>query len=110
MKWRELDAGATIDPSGEMFDGTRLDGPSSLRRAILGKSDGFLRKFTESLMTYGLGRRVAYYDMPTVRAIVRNAARNDNRFSSFAMGIVNSPAFLMRTVQESTEAQADAQP
>ena len=109
-KWRELDAGATIDPSGEMSDGTRLDGPSSLRQAILGKSDAFLRKFTESLMTYGLGRRVAYYDMPTVRAIARNAARNDNRFFSFAMGIVNSPAFLMRTVQESTDAQADAQP
>ncbi len=109
-KWRELDAGAAIDPSGEMSDGTRLAGPSSLRQAILGKSDAFLRNFTESLMTYGLGRRVAYFDMPTVRAIARNAARNDNRFSSFAMGIVNSPAFLMRTVQESTDAQADAQP
>ncbi len=54
-----------------------------------------LTSFTESLMTYALGRRVEYFDMPTVRAIVADAAKHDYRASSFISGIVNSPAFRM---------------
>ena len=55
----------------------------------------FLLSFTENLMTYALGRRVEYTDMPTVRAIVRDAGKNDNRISSFVLGVVNSAAFRM---------------
>ncbi len=54
-----------------------------------------LRSFTENLMTYAIGRRVEYPDMPAVRAIVRDAAKNDNRLSSFVLGVVNSGAFRM---------------
>jgi hypothetical protein len=46
-------------------------------------------------MTYALGRRVEYSDMPTVRSIVNAAAKNNNRFSSYVLGIVNSAAFRM---------------
>ena len=56
-----------------MYDGTKIDGPASLRDALLKHQDVFLQVFTENLMTYALGRRVEYYDMPAVRTIVRQA-------------------------------------
>jgi hypothetical protein len=96
--WRRKDAGQAINPASELFDGTKLNGPVTLRAAILNYSDAYVRTFTENLMTYGLGRRVDYRDMPAIRAIVHDAARNDYRFSSFIMGIVKSPAFRMNTL------------
>ncbi len=104
-RWRDLDSGWAIDAAGELFDGTKVDGPSSLRKALLTHSDMFIRNFAEMLMMYGLGRRVEYYDMPQIRSIVKDAAKNNNRFSSFVLGIVASPQFQMRTVQQSTENQ-----
>jgi hypothetical protein len=65
--WRSSDSGARIDPSGELYDGTKLDGPVSLRKAILNRTDSFIASFTESLLAYGLGRLVDYRDMPAVR-------------------------------------------
>ena len=56
-----------------LYDGTKIDGAAGLRQAILKHSDMFVRTFTESLMTYAIGRRVEYYDMPTVRRIVHDA-------------------------------------
>jgi cytochrome c551/c552 len=91
--WRINDSGLPIDAKGQLFDGTKLDGPISLRQAILNHSDAFLGTFTENLLAYGLGRVIDYHDMPTVRSIERQAARNDNRFSSFVLGIVNSAPF-----------------
>ena len=76
-----------------MFDGTKLDGPTSLRQALLNHSDAFLETFTENLLAYGLGRVIDYRDMPTVRSIERQAASADNRFSSFVLGVVNSASF-----------------
>ena len=102
-RWRDLDAGAPIDAVGELIDGTVVDGPVGLRLALLDKSASLIRNFTENLMTYGLGRRVEYYDMSTVRDIARKAALNDNRFSSFVLGVIESPAFQMRTVQGSLD-------
>jgi hypothetical protein len=104
-RWRALDNGSAIDAAGELFDGTKVDGPASLRKALVAHSDAFVRNFTEMLMMYGLGRRVEFYDMPQVRAIVKDAARNNSRFSAFVQGIVASPQFQMRTVQQSTENQ-----
>jgi hypothetical protein len=98
--WRSVDSGAPIDPSGEMFDGTRLDGPDSLRNAVLKRSDAFIASFAENLLAYGLGRLVDYRDMPAVRAIVRDAAANDNRFSSFVLGVVTSVPFQMRKTDD----------
>src|SRR4051812_850298 len=107
-RWRIKESGKPVDATGVMYDGTKLDGPASLRAALLNHKDVFLETFTENLMTYALGRRVEYYDMPTVRAIVRGAAKADYRASAFILGIVNSPAFQM-TRADVTETAAGAQ-
>ncbi len=104
--WRRTDGGFVIDPTGEMYDGTQLDGPVSLREAVMARSEAFVGSFTENLLSYGLGRVTDYRDLPTVRSIQREAAGNDNRFSSFIMGIVNSPPFQMRAVISATEEEA----
>jgi hypothetical protein len=93
--WRIKDNGVPVDPTGELYDGTKMDGPPALRQALLKRADVILLSFTESLMTYALGRTVEYYDMPAIRAIIRDAARNDNRMSSFILGVVRSAAFQM---------------
>ena len=67
--WRTNDSGSAIDSSGQMFDGTKMDGPAGLRQALVKRSDAFISTFTENLLTYGLGRVLEYYDMPVVRAI-----------------------------------------
>ena len=101
-QWRlkDIDAGVPIDAKGTMLDGTPLRGVDDLRNALLARKDQFVQTFTENLLTFGLGRTVRYYDMPTVRAIVRNAAKDDYRLSSIIMGIVNSDAFQMERVAE----------
>ena len=66
---------------------------------MLSRPEVFYRIFTTNLMAYGLGRRVEYFDMPTVRAITRDAAENEYRFSSFVLGVVNSPAFQTTQTQ-----------
>jgi len=93
--WRIKDAGAPIDAAGELYDGTRLNGPVDLRNALMKRPEAFLRTFTTNLMAYALGRRIEYYDMPTVRQIVRAAGADDNRISAMILGVVNSPAFRM---------------
>jgi mono/diheme cytochrome c family protein len=93
--WRIKDNEVPVDVVGDLYDGTKMDGPAGLRAALLKHQDMFLRSFTESLLTYAVGRRVEYTDMPTIRAIVRDAAKNQNRISSFILGVVNSPAFRM---------------
>jgi mono/diheme cytochrome c family protein len=94
-KWRIKDSGVPVDPTGVMYDGTTISGPVDLRQALLKHKDAIVLSFTESLMTYALGRQVEYYDMPTVRAIARDAAKNNYRMSSFISGVVNSAAFRM---------------
>jgi len=94
--WRSLDNGKPIDTTSTMFDGSKLDGPASLRRAILDHSDTFLRAFTENLFAYGLGRVPDYRDQPLVRSVVARAQARNNRFSEFVIGIVESPAFEER--------------
>jgi hypothetical protein len=84
-----------VDTAGDLYDGTKINGPEGLRAALLRHQDMVLRTMTENLMTYAIGRRVEYADMPTVRAIVNGAAKNNNKMSSFILGVVNSPAFRM---------------
>jgi mono/diheme cytochrome c family protein len=93
--WRIKDNGVPVDPSGTLYDGTAMSGPIGLRQALLKRADVVVSSFTESLMTYALGRRIEYYDMPTVRSIVRNAARQQHKMSAFILGVVSSPAFQM---------------
>jgi len=93
--WRIKDNEAPIDSVGELYDGTKMSGPAGLREGLMKHSDMVLRSFTENLLTYAIGRRVEYSDMPAVRAIIRDAAKNDYRLSSFILGVVNSAAFRM---------------
>jgi hypothetical protein len=97
-QYRERDrfAGEPIDASGELPDGTRLNGPDDLRKALLAKPDQFVQTLTEKLLMYALGRSLEHTDMPLVRAIVRNAAADDYRFQTLVMNIVTSPAFQMQ--------------
>jgi hypothetical protein len=94
-RWRIRDNGAPVDPVGDLYDGTKMSGPSGLRAALLKHQDMFILSFTERLMTYSLGRRVEPFDMPAIRKIIRDAAKENNRFSAFVMGVVNSRAFQM---------------
>jgi len=95
--WRTQDAGAAIDASGELTDGTRIDGVNALREALLKRPEVIVGTTVEKLMTYALGRGVEPYDMPAVRAIVRGAARDGYRFSSVIRGIVTSTPFETAT-------------
>jgi mono/diheme cytochrome c family protein len=96
--WRDqdLDAGSAIDSSGQLANGTHVNGPEQLRKALLARPDQFVQTLTEKLMTFALGRGVTYQDMPTVRAIVRRAAADHYRFEDIVAGIVASDAFEMR--------------
>jgi cytochrome c5 len=98
--WRIRDEGNFVDPVGQLYDGTPLTGPADLRAALLSRPEVYYRVFTKNLMAYALGRRVEYYDQPTIRAITREAADNDYSVSSFIMGVVASPAFQMFRVQD----------
>ena len=100
--WRTTDEGATIDASAQLVDGTTIDGPASLRKALLGRSDAFVTAMTERLLMYGVGREIKYYDMPAVRAVLRDAAKNRYRFSDLAMGVVKSGPFQMKLTSGET--------
>jgi mono/diheme cytochrome c family protein len=100
--WRSKDvnAGTAIDASGKLVDGTTVAGPNDLRQALLKHPEQFAETVTEKLMTYALGRTVEYYDMPAIRKIVRDAAKDNYRFSSIVLGIAKSAPFQMRRVEK----------
>lgn len=93
--WRTRDGENPIDASGVLVDGTKVNGIADLRGYLVKRSDQFERVVTEKLMTYALGRGLEYQDMPGVRAIVRDSAPSNYKFSSLVLGIVKSPAFQM---------------
>lgn len=96
-RWRDADAGEPIDATAVLTDGTAIDGPAGLRRALLARPDTFVTALTEKLMTYALGRILTADDRPAVRAIVAAAADVDYRFSSLVLGIASSMPFQMQT-------------
>ena len=101
--WRTRDGGTRgtlVDASGQLVDGTKVDGVVALRQALLREPDIFVSTVTEKLMTYALGRGLTASDMPAVRAIVRDAQRDGYRFSSIVLGIVRSVPFQMRAARE----------
>jgi hypothetical protein len=100
--WRSKDvsAGTGIDASGKLVDGTNVNGPNDLRQALLKHPEQFAQTVTEKLMTYALGRTLEYYDMPAIRKIVRDAAKDNYRFSSIVLGIAKSAPFQMRRVEK----------
>ena len=96
-KWRDTGvAGTPIDPSGTLPDGTAFDGFPGLRDILLERREEFVTTVTEKLLTYALGRGVEHYDRPAIRAIVREVAENDYRWSSLILGVARSLPFQMR--------------
>ena len=102
--WRtKSESGAPIDSSGTLVDGTKIDGPARLRNALLAQPDKFVQTLTEKLLMYAVGRGVEYYDMPSVRHIVHESAKNDYKFSELILGIVESTLFQMRRNQSADD-------
>jgi hypothetical protein len=98
-RWRATqggEGGVPIDAKVRLFDGQEVDGPTGLRTALLRYSPQFARMFVEKVMTYAVGRGMEYTDMPTIRAIARDAAKDGQRFSAIVLGVVRSPQFQMR--------------
>jgi hypothetical protein len=99
-RWRDVsESSEPIDAAGTLPDGTPFTGPHGLRQALLKNPTRFVSTLTEKLLTYALGRGLAYYDAPTVRAITREAAPDGYRFSDIVLGIVKSTPFQMRRSQ-----------
>ena len=100
--WRNKDrfTRTAIDASGKLMDGTVITGPDDLRKALLSRPDEFVQTMTEKFMMYALGRGLSPADMPTIRKIVRDAARDNYRFSSIVMGIAESAPFQMERTPE----------
>jgi mono/diheme cytochrome c family protein len=106
--WRDKDrfAGTIIDSAGELPDGTQLKGPDDLRNALLKQPNQFVQTFVENLLTYSMGRTKEYYDMPTVRKIVRDTAAKDYKFSAIVEAVVNTDQFRMRRVPQPQPVQS----
>jgi hypothetical protein len=103
-QWRDRDryAGAVIDASTDLPDGTKLNGPDDLRKMLLKKPEQFVETFTGRLLMYATGSKLEYYDMPTVRRIVDAGAKDGYKFSTIVQGIVGSEQFKMRRVPQVT--------
>jgi len=101
-QWRARDDGSTIDPSGVLFEGSKVDGPVALRRMLTNRPETFMGVMTEKMLTFALGRGLDTHDMPTVRKIVAQAKTNNFRFSSLVTGIVESTPFQMKIKSSQT--------
>ncbi len=106
-KWRQRENGMPLDTAGDFYDGTKVTSLSELTAALAKRPTPLVRNFTENLMAYGLGRRVEYYDQPTIRAITKAAEANNYKISSFILGVVKSDAFRMRRVDPETTTTAE---
>jgi len=95
-RWRVKEVAGVVDASGQLADGTPVDGPVALRKAILKHPEQFVRTMTEKMLTYALGRGLEYYDMPVVRSIAADAKNQNYRFSSIVLGVVNSTPFMKK--------------
>ena len=107
-RWRTMDGATPIDPSSVMYDGTPIHGAADLRAFLLKYDEQFLRTTAEKFLTYALGRGLEYYDMPVVRAVVRDAAKEDYRFAALIAAVVKSDPFLMNSKVGEAPAAATA--
>jgi mono/diheme cytochrome c family protein len=102
-EWRTKDQSGPIDASGQLADGTKVEGPVTLRQALMKHPEQFAGTITEKMMTYALGRGLDYYDMPVVRSIVHDSAKSDYKLTSIIIGIVKSTPFQMRKSQAAAD-------
>ena len=102
-RWRIREDGVPLDTRGTYYDGTELTTPADLNGVLLDRPIPLLRNFTQNLLAYAMGRRVEYFDQPTVRQIVRDAERDGYRMSSFILGVVKSDPFQMMRAEVSAD-------
>ena len=102
--WRSTEGGQVLDVSGELADGTAVDGVVSLRRTLLARPEAFVGTMVEKLMVYALGRGLTSHDMPAVRQAVREAAMHEHRFSAVILAVARSAPFRLRAVPMQGEA------
>ena len=102
-RWRVREDGVPLDTRGEFYDGTPVETPSDLTTVLLERPIPLVRSFTENMLAYAMGRRVEYFDQPTVREIARAAAEDDYRMSSFVLGVVKSDPFRMMMAPATTD-------
>ena len=114
-QWREFDGESRVNPNGVLLDGTEMNSPADLRRALMTYSDLFVETMMEKLMMYALGRELEYFDMPTVRSIMANAESSNFSFSALVRGIVTSEQFTKRVKSDTNslaerESTAESEP
>jgi hypothetical protein len=102
-KWRIRENGMPLDTRSTFYDGTEIATPAELSNALLRRPLPLVREFTANLMAYALGRRVEYYDHPTVRAIVAEAEKDDYRVPALIMGVIESDAFRRKDASVENE-------
>jgi hypothetical protein len=102
-KWRVRENGQPLDTRGDFYDGTPVSSLGELSTVLLKRPDPLVRTFTENLLAYALGRRAEYFDQPAIRAIMRRAAADDYRMSSFILGVIKSDAFRMKRAEPAVE-------
>ena len=95
-QWRIRENGAPLDTRGDFYDGTPVSNPAELRAVLLKRPEPLVRTFTGNLMAYALGRRVEYYDGPTIRRITNDAAQSGYKLGDIVLGVVSSDAFRAR--------------
>jgi Protein of unknown function (DUF1585)/Protein of unknown function (DUF1588) len=101
-KWRVRENGQPLDTRGDFYDGTPISTPAQLSAVLMKRPVPLVRMFTENLMAYAIGRRVEYYDQPSIRAITKAAEADHYKMSSFILGVVKSDAFQMKRAAEQT--------
>jgi len=101
-QWRVRENGQPLDTRGTFYDGTEIATPAELLNALMKRPTPLVRTFTENLLAYAIGRRVEYYDMPMVRAIVKQAETNNLKMSAFILGVIKSDAFQMKRAEAMT--------
>jgi hypothetical protein len=102
-KYRDQTNGFPVNTGAVFWDGTDFEGPDGLYNILMSRSDLFVENFIEKLLTYALGRKVEYFDMPSIREVSRNAEKEEYRFSALVKEIAMSAAFTQRTKAEAME-------
>ena len=108
-RWRDTDDGKPIDVSGVLPDGSHFDGVAGLKQMLIRDPNRFVGALTQKLLMYAIGRNVQYYDLPAVRQVVREAAKNNYQFSSLVLGVAESVPFQMRKSQPAESQPSTAQ-
>jgi len=102
-RWRSVDNGLPINTVSEMVDGTYVDGPATLRAALLARPEAFKSSISERLLTYALGRELEHYDGPAVRRVVQQATSEGFTLNALVQAVVMSAPFQQRIKLEATQ-------